>query len=96
MTTPTLTPDELGRAIALHFPTNAVCWSQATDEVMDMCRAARELARVPDEQAVNFREMASPAQWNTKGTTGIVRFYRMLDAKDRGDFCANFAHILGL
>lgn len=61
-----------------------------------MCREARELAKVPAEEAVNFREMASPAQWNTKGIAGTVKFYRMLRAQQQANFCANFAHILGI
>lgn len=95
-TTNTLSPEELHQAIAAHFPPNAVCWSQATDEVRDMCRGARELAKVPDEEALNFREFLTPAQWNTQGAAGTVRFYRMLGDKARADFCGNYGHWIGL
>ena len=44
ITKKTFTPEELRAFLEGHFPRNATCWSQATQEVMDLCRHARELA----------------------------------------------------
>lgn len=89
------TPDVLQQLITQAFPPDATCWSQAGDEVRDMCRGARELARGSYSEAVNFKDLDSPARWNTAGVAGIVKFYSMLDARGRLDFCARFAGCLG-
>lgn len=91
-----LTPEALEQTLATKFPANASCWSQATDEIRDMCRAARMLARVPDDQAVCFGALTTPAQWNSQGVAGTVRFYRVLGQEQRSGFCAAFAGFLGL
>lgn len=91
-----LTPDELERKLSADFPKNATCWSQATDEVRDMCRRARVLAGVGEEGAVDFRAVKTPAEWNTLGIEGTVRFYGSLGESKRQEFCADFGHWLGL
>lgn len=91
-----LSPAELDAKLSEAFPKNATCWSQATDEVRDMCRAARETAGVPDAQALDFRALSTPAEWNTQGIEATVRFYTQLNVAKRQDFCENFAHWLGI
>lgn len=47
------------------FPKNATCWSQATDEVRDMARKARELLEEYEGvivEPVNFRAIETPAE----------------------------------
>lgn len=89
-----LTPEELGAVVARDFPRDATCWSKATDEVRDLCRAARELAGAPEEAAVNFRDMTSPSQWNSEGIDGIVKFYSMLSPEKRLEFCTDWEPFL--
>ena len=81
---PLITPEQLGAAIAAHYPPTATCWSQATDEVREMSRGAREVLSLNDDHAVGFRALATPSAWNTKGIESIVRFYdAMSDAQKR-------------
>ena len=65
------------------FPKNATCWSQATDEVRDMARTARELLEEYEGvivEPVDFRAVKTPAEWNTKGREFILtNFDRMAD-----------------
>lgn len=65
------------------FPKNATCWSQATDEVRDMARTARELVEEYEGvivEPVDFRAVKTPAEWNTKGREFILtNFDRMAD-----------------
>lgn len=86
-----LTPETLATVLKAEFPSDAACWSQATDEVRDMCREARLLAGVAEEDAVDFRKFGTPAQWNQEGIDGTVRFYRMLDEQMQLQFCSRFA-----
>lgn len=86
-----LTHEELGQAIARQFPPEATSWAQATDEVRDLCRWAREMAGVHVDQAVDFRAMVTPAQWNTQGIAGIIKFYKMLNPQKQLEFCTEYA-----
>lgn len=65
------------------FPKNATSWSQATDEVRDMARTARELLEECEGvivEPVDFRAVKTPAEWNTKGREFILtNFDRMAD-----------------
>jgi len=69
-----LTPEELQQRLSKDFPPDATCWSQATDEVRDLCRRARELAGGSEDHAVNFRALSTPAQWNAQGIAGTARW----------------------
>lgn len=66
-----------------NFPKNATNWSQATDEVRDMARKARELLEEYEGvivEPVNFRAIETPAEWNTEGREFILtNFDRMAD-----------------
>lgn len=85
-----LSPENLSKVLKAAFPTSATCWSQATDELRDMCREARILAGVSEEGAVNFLLINTPAQWNQRGIEGTIRFYEMLDELKRQQFCSRF------
>lgn len=65
------------------FPKNATCWSQATDEVRDMARKARELLEEYEGaivEPVDFRALKTPTEWNTEGREFILtNFDRMAD-----------------
>ena len=90
-----LTPEELRQAVARRFPAAATDWSQATDEVRDLCRGARLLAGVPEDEAVDFRKLETPDQWNTQGIAGIVRFYGVLPHQKQAQFCVELASLWG-
>lgn len=92
--TPVWSPLTLGLVLAAEFSPKATCWSQATDEVRDMCRDARERAGMPEDQAVDFRAFNTPSQWNTQGIAGIVKFYGMLAPEQRATFCARWDEVL--
>lgn len=89
-----LTVQALEARLAERFPVNATDWSQAGDEVRDMCRGARELAKLGEDQAVDFQALTTPSAWNTEGIKGILRLYGMLSPEGQRDFCENFASFL--
>lgn len=74
------------------FPTDATCWSQATDEVRDLARIVREYYNemvldisCPEEgiEAVNFRIIKTPAEWNAKARTFILYYWPHLPEKEK-------------
>lgn len=85
-----LSPEMLAMALKAQFPSEATCWSQATDEVRDMCREARLFAGVGEDGAVDFRQFSTPAQWNHQGIEGTIRFYQMLSNQKQKEFCNRF------
>lgn len=85
-----LTAASLAQVLEATFPLDAACWSKATDEVRDMCRGARLLAGLSEGQAVDFRVINSPAEWNRQGIAGTVRFYELLDETKQQQFCERF------
>lgn len=66
------------------FPTDATCWSQATDEVRDLAGFAYEylsdLMELPNVEWLDFGMMRTPSEWNAKGREYI------LDAFDRMNY----------
>jgi hypothetical protein len=89
-----LSAEQLGLVLAAQFSPKATCWSQATDEIRDMCRLARNMAGLSDEHAVNFRAFNTPSQWNTEGIAGILKFYRMLSPERQAEFCEDWSQVL--
>lgn len=89
-----LPAEQLGLVLAAKYSPKATCWSQADDAVRDMCRMARNMAGLSDEQAVDFRTLHTPSQWNTQGIAGILKFYQMLSPERQAEFCDNWAGIL--
>lgn len=70
------------------FPVNATCWSQATDEIRDMSRWAREELELGDEFALNFRAIRTPAEWNAKGIESIANFFERMNDKQKASYLA--------
>ena len=63
------------------FPTNATCWSQATDEVYDLARTSREFLDEYDDvkvEAVDATTLRTPAEWNTVCREVILRNYDLM------------------
>lgn len=65
------------------FPKEAICWSQATDEIRDLARESREYLEEYEGvlvERVDFRIIKTPSEWNTKGRDYILaNFDRMND-----------------
>jgi hypothetical protein len=71
------------------FPDNATNWSQATDEIRDLCRGCREsynelvLNVVEGEKgyidALDFRSFKTPSQWNTEAKKMIRTLWAKMD-----------------
>jgi hypothetical protein len=94
MSSTTLPSAECLRAqLKVLYPTNATCWSQATDEVRDLCRHARELLDLPEEDAIDFRVLNSPFAWNTIGINGIISFYKRMNDEQKLYFVTNYNHL---
>lgn len=76
------------------FPNNATSWSQATDEVRDICRAVRQTYNTVDLcltadspnglQALNFYSFKQPSEWNTEGKKFIFGTLRKMSNKSKG------------
>lgn len=81
-----MTPKQFEKRLTKSYPANVTCWSQATDEVRDMSRYAREILELSDLHAADFRAMRTPAQWNTEGVASIVAFYRTMSVSQRESF----------
>ena len=63
------------------FPTNATCWSQATDEVYYLARTSREFLDEYDDvkvEAVDFATLDTPAKWNSVCREAIWRNYDLM------------------
>lgn len=73
----------------------ATSWGEATDEVRDLCRYAREMLDLDTTHAVDFKKMSTPAEWNTQGIDGIVRFYGQMTEAQRIEFVANHSWMWG-
>lgn len=80
------TAEELKAAILAKFPADATCWSQATDEVRDMSRWAREALELGEDAALNFRALTTPARWNLRGAESVAAFWEQMSAKQRRDY----------
>lgn len=93
------------------FPDNAICWSQATDEIRDLARTAKEIYNeieldlteneIEDGkglQPLNFRSFNKPSQWNTLGKQYILdTFDKMGDrAKSIGFFSKKVVSLLSM
>ena len=75
------------------FPTNATCWSQATDEVYDLARTSREFLDEYDDiqvEAVDFTATRTPAEWNTKAREAILRNYDLMHSRTQLLFFERF------
>lgn len=77
---------QLTAALKAAFPTTATCWSQATDEIRDMSRWAREELELGDDAAMNFRAIRTPAEWNTKGIESIINFFEQMNERQKANY----------
>lgn len=57
------------------FDNNATSWRNATDEIPDIARTAREFLAELDHiilEPIEFKTLKSPAEWNTQGKQFIT------------------------
>lgn len=69
------------------------CWSQATDDVRDLCRHARETLGLNESHAVNFRLLKTPSAWNTIGIKGVIGFYNQMTDDQKVTYIENNQHL---
>ena len=84
--------NKIERFLAM-FPTDEVCWSQATDEIRDMSCTSREYLEEFDNitvEPVEFRSIRTPAEWNSKGRESILRNYDMMTPRTQERFFKRF------
>lgn len=86
------------------FPDTATCWSQATDEIRDLAREAKEIYNEIDlnltsdeyetkgQPALDFRSFKTPAQWNTQGKQYILMVFDKMSAQAKEQFFASNKH----
>jgi len=75
------------------FPNNASSWSQATDEIRDLCFKIRSVYNEMaldlvegDEgyiERLDFRSFKTPSQWNTEGKAFILKYWALLPSNER-------------
>ncbi len=67
---------------------DATCWSQATDEIREISRMSRILLEEIDGiivEAVDFRAIRTPAEWNRKGRESILANMEKMSSADLED-----------
>lgn len=88
------------------FPDNTQSWAEATDEIVDMAREAREfhteydLDMLRDEwktnpkapQPLDFRKLKSPSKWNTEGKKYILDMWDKMGDHAKDAFFDSFKH----
>lgn len=79
---------QLAAKLQKAYPVNATCWSQATDEIRDMSRYAREELELGEEAALNFRAIRTPGEWNAKGIESIVNFFEQMNDRQKANYLA--------
>lgn len=89
-------------AFLSQFPDNAASWADATDEIRDMARTAKEyyneitldvLSEDPKGlKPLDFRSLKTPSQWNTQGKKYIRDTYKKMNAQAREQFLERFSH----
>lgn len=84
------------------FPDNATSWAQATDEVRDLARGAKEIyneidLNLTDYEAIthglqplNFWAFDYPSQWNTEGKKYILTTFDKMSQKAKTEFYNRF------
>lgn len=77
--------EQLREEMQRRYPINATSWSQATDEVRDLARYAREVAGLDESWAIDFSALRSPGEWNAVGIAVMISYYRL--ANDEGKQC---------
>lgn len=77
---------DLRKFLESQFPPTATCWSQATDEVRDMSRWARETLLLDATHAVAFNKIKTPSEWNRIGIASIIDHYSMMGIDMKWEF----------
>lgn len=80
------------------FPTDAANWAQATDEVRDLARFAREYLEEYEGvivEPVDFRHAKTPAEWNTKGRAFILGSFERMQERTRKAYYEKFRAYFG-
>ena len=80
------------------FPTDATSWAQATDEVRDLARLAREHLEEYNGvivEAVDFRHAKTPSEWNTKGRAFILDCFDRMQEGTRKAYYEKFRAYFG-
>lgn len=85
----------------LKFPDNATSWANATDEMRDMARTAKEYYNELDCDhptqplqplpALDFTKLSTPAQWNTEAKRYIRTVIGKMTPGTRNEFFNRFA-----
>jgi len=71
------------------FPNNTKNWSEATDELRDICNTAREYIEEYDYKKIkplNFKSFNTPSEWNTKSKKYINDIYKSMSDKCKKQF----------
>jgi len=82
------------------FPDNATSWKEATDEIRDMARTAKEYYNElvldvlkDDEKALkplDFKSIKTPSEWNKKGKEYIRNVFNKLNTQGKEEFIEYF------
>jgi hypothetical protein len=82
------------------FPDNTNSWKEATDEIRDMAKTAKEYYNElvldvlkEDEKALkalDFKSIKTPSEWNTKGKEFIRNTYNMMNKQAKEEFVEYF------
>jgi hypothetical protein len=82
------------------FPNDATEWKQATDEIRELARFAREIYNditinvlEEDEKALeplNFRSFKTPSEWNTKAKEFIISTFEIMNDESKKYFIEYF------
>lgn len=71
------------------FPDDAKSWSQATDELREISKTAREYILELDYKEIkplNFNSFSTPSKWNTESKKYINKVYKMMSDKCKKQF----------
>ena len=71
------------------FPNEAETWANATDEVRDIARMAKEYYNDYEHKKLkpcDFRSMVTPSQWNTEGKKYINDVYNKMNLDTKKAF----------
>lgn len=75
------------------FPNDATNWKYATDELRDISRAIKELNNELSSEkveALNFKELNTPSEWNSKSKEYILDVFSKLDEYGKKQFIEYF------
>ena len=71
------------------FKDNETSWKGATDEIMDIARWSREHLEEFDgikQDAIIFKNLKTPAEWNTTGKNYILSTFKKMSNNTQKEF----------